>query len=220
MKAIQGGRWYALRGEGGLLMCTFPKGGAERATGKGGDAWAAGYFNECMSGFEHQVAAHMLYEGLVEEGLAVERLIHDRYHAARRNPWNEVECGDHYARALASYGVFLGACGFEYHGPKRHLGYAPRIRPEEFKAAFTAAEGFGTIEQKREGKQQTQRIVVYRGKLRLKTLALELEQESANVKVVSGESLTSELHGRRLLVTFKNELLLEPGKDLSLQISV
>ena len=220
MKAIQGGRWYAMRGEGGLLMCTFPKGGAERATGKGGDAWAASYFNECMSGFEHQVAAHMLFEGLVEEGLAVERLIHERYHAARRNPWNEVECGDHYARAMASYGVFLGACGFEYHGPKRHLGYAPRIRPEEFKAAFTAAEGFGTIEQKREEKKQTQRIVVYRGKLRLKTLAVELEKEAAAVKIAAGYPLTSELAGKRLRITFKDELLLEPGKELSLQISV
>ena len=178
------------------------------------------YFNECMSGFEHQVAAHMLYEGLVEEGLAVERLIHDRYHAARRNPWNEVECGDHYARAMASYGVFLGACGFEYHGPKRHLGYAPRIRPEEFKAAFTAAEGFGTIEQKREEKKQTQRIVVYRGKLRLKTLTVELEKEAAAVKIAAGYPLTSELAGKRLRITFKDELLLEPGKELSLQISV
>ncbi|MBK7642601.1 MAG: hypothetical protein IPJ19_06050 [Planctomycetes bacterium] len=220
MKAIQGGRWYAMPGEGGLLMCTFPKGGAERATGEGGDAWAASYFNECMTGFEHQVAGHMLYEGLVEEGLAVERLIHDRYHAALRNPWNEVECGDHYARAMASYGVFLGACGFEYHGPKRHLGYAPRIRPEDFKAAFTAAEGFGTIEQKREEKKQTQRIVVYRGRLRLKTLAFELAKEAASVKVEAGYPLSSELHGRRLLVTFKDELLLEPGKDLSLQVSV
>ena len=43
------------------------------------------------------------------EGLAVERMLHDRYHAARRNPWNEVECGDHYARSMASYGVFLAA---------------------------------------------------------------------------------------------------------------
>jgi len=48
----------------------------------------------------------MIWEGMVMEGLAVERAVHDRYHAAKRNPWNEVECGDHYARSMAS----LRAC--------------------------------------------------------------------------------------------------------------
>ena len=115
-------------GEGGLLMCTWPRGDKADAQGKAPD-WAFGYFNECMTGFEHQVAGHMIWEGMVTEGLAVERTIHDRYHPSRRNPWNEVECGDHYARAMASYGVFLAACGFEYHGPRGHLGFAPRITP-------------------------------------------------------------------------------------------
>ena len=51
---------------------------------------------------------------------------------------------------MASYGVFLAACGFEYHGPKGHLGFAPRLGPDDFRAAFTSAEGWGTIAQKRE----------------------------------------------------------------------
>lgn len=225
MKAISGGRWYAMRGEGGLLMCTFPKGGAERATGQGGDAWAASYFNECMSGFEHQVAAHMLYEGLVEEGLAVERLIHERYHAARRNPWNEVECGDHYARAMASYGVFLAACGFEYHGPKGHLGYAPRIRPENFEAAFVAAQGWGTIAQERFLQGQKQRITLRHGTLRLRTLAFELSEGSTATRVretrpgdgASPGSLVQ--HGRRVLVTLARERTLSEGDTLELVLS-
>ncbi len=97
------GRWYAMPGEAGLLMCTFPRSDwdYDQAKGKGAD-WAAGYFNECMNGFEYQVAGHMIWEGLVTEGLAVARAVHDRYHPSRRNPWNEVECGDHYARSMAS----------------------------------------------------------------------------------------------------------------------
>ena len=71
-----------------------------------------------MNGFEYQVAGHMIWEGMVKEGLAVERAIHDRYHASRRNPWNEVECGDHYARSMASYGVFIAACGYEHTAPR------------------------------------------------------------------------------------------------------
>ena len=127
-EANKPGRWYAMPGEAGLLMCTFPRSNwnYEQAAGQGPN-WAAGYFNECMNGFEYQVAGHMIWEGMLQEGLAVTRAVHDRYHARHRNPWNEVECGDHYARSMASYGVFLAACGFEYHGPQGHIGFAPRL---------------------------------------------------------------------------------------------
>ncbi|HVV71775.1 MAG TPA: GH116 family glycosyl-hydrolase, partial [Verrucomicrobiae bacterium] len=72
--AYKPGRWYAMPGEAGLLMCTFPRTDWDYANAKGkGPEWAAGYFNECMNGFEYQVAGHMLWEGLVLEGLAVTR---------------------------------------------------------------------------------------------------------------------------------------------------
>lgn len=172
--AYKPGRWYAMPGEAGLLMCTFPKADwdYEQAKGKGAD-WAAGYFNECMNGFEYQVAGHMVWEGMVQEGLAITRAVHDRYHASRRNPWNEVECGDHYARSMASYGVFLAACGFSYHGPQGLLGFAPRLAPGDFKAAFTTAEGWGTFEQKQAQGRLEGAVDLKWGRLRLTTLALK-----------------------------------------------
>jgi uncharacterized protein (DUF608 family) len=176
-EANKPGRWYAMAGEGGLIMCTFPRGGEKF------DKGYAYYLNECMTGFEYQVAGHMIWEGMVMEGLAVARMIHDRYHAARRNPWNEVECGDHYARAMASYGVYLAACGFEYHGPQGRLGFSPKIRPEDFKAAFTTAQGWGTFWQKREGDEQRVGIDLKYGVLRVGSLALGLP-EGKTVKEV------------------------------------
>ena len=50
-------------------MCSWPKGGLNK---KWYDAWQFGYFNECMSGFEWQAAAHMIAEGLVEVNGEVE----------------------------------------------------------------------------------------------------------------------------------------------------
>ena len=71
--------------------------------------------------------------------------MHERYGADKRNPYNEIECSDHYARSMASYGVFLAACGFEYHGPKGHLGFAPRVSPDNFKAAVHRGRGLGQL---------------------------------------------------------------------------
>jgi len=142
-KSIPGGRWYANPKEAGLIMCSFPNGGADQAAGKSGDAWAVGYFNECMSGFEYQAAAHMIAEGLLEEGLTIISAIHDRYHASKRNPYNEVECSDHYGRALASYGAFISMTGFYCHGPKREMRFSPKPKGD-FKCAFVNERGWGT----------------------------------------------------------------------------
>lgn len=221
---IKGGRWYAMPVEGGLLMCTWPKGGVESAAGKGDEAWAAGYFNECMSGFEYQVAAHMVFEGLVTEGLAITRMIHDRYHASKRNPWNEVECSNHYARAMASYGVFVAACGFEYHGPKGHIGFAPSLSPEHFRAPFTAAEGWGTFDQSRDGRTQRERLEVKWGRLRVRTLAFTIPAEAvvASVAVSLGgqkAAARTAQDGRRVQITLETDAIVGEGRDLELALS-
>jgi uncharacterized protein (DUF608 family) len=169
-KSYESGRWYAMAGEAGLLMCTFPRNDWDFAQAKGkGNTTFAGYFNECMNGFEYQVAGHMIWEGMVMEGLAITRAVHDRYHASKRNPWNEVECGDHYARSMASYGVYLAACGFEYDGPEGRIGFAPKLTPEDFKCAFTAAEGWGTFRQTLRDGQMVASLSLRRGKLQLKS---------------------------------------------------
>ncbi len=182
--AYKPGRWYAMAGEGGLLMCTFPRRDWDYAQAKGkGAEWAAGYFNECMNGFEYQVAGHMLWEGLTLEGLAITRMLHDRYHASRRNPWNEVECGDHYARSMASYGVYLAACGFSYYGPRGHIGFAPRLTPDNFKCAFTSAEGWGSFSQTQGPTKSDSEIALCWGKLKLHTLSLILPKQISATKV-------------------------------------
>lgn len=219
------GRWYAMAGEGGLLMCAFPRNdwSLEQAAGKGNPGFV-GYFNECMNGFEHQVAGHMLWEGLLLEGLAVERAVHDRYHASRRNPWNEIECGDHYARSMASYGVYLAACGFEYDGPRGHLGFAPKLTPENFKCAFTAAEGWGCYAQQTQNGKATAQVAVRWGKLNLKTLALAMT-DGARPSTVNVRLGTTEIHaavhlsGQRALITFTDEIQLVPGLPLQITLT-
>lgn len=167
------GRPYALEGEAGLVMCTWPLGGKRDDWEK---HWQFGYFNECMTGFEYQAASHMIWEDKLDKGLAIVKAIHERYGAAKRNPYNEIECSDHYSRAMASYGAFIAVCGFTYNGPKGQIGFAPKIGPDGFNAAFTAAEGWGSLEQTRNSSEQINKIHVAHGKLKLKEIALELPE--------------------------------------------
>jgi hypothetical protein len=215
------GRWYALAGEAGTLMCSWPRGDKLRVT-KGFDY----YFNECMNGFEHQVAGHMIWEGkpgsdLVKQGLAIERAVHDRYHGSKRNPWNEVECGDHYARSMASYGVFLAACGFAYNGPEGHIGFAPKLTPENFKAAFTAAEGWGSFRQKMDGGNLNAEIALKYGKLRLRTITLATDSKPASATVeVNGNPLMAKLAfaDGAATITLQEDLVLAADQAMNVSI--
>ena len=177
-----------------------------------------------MTGFEYQAAWHMIAEGMVMEGLAVARMIHDRYHPSRRNPWNEVECGDHYARAMASYGVFLAACGYEHHGPRGYLAFAPRLTPEHFKAAFTVADGWGTYQQAAEPAAFKAQISLKWGQVRLQTLAVVPGENytPTQASVTIGDQTlpaTMKFQKGRAEVTLGSPLELHAGESLEIILS-
>ena len=209
-------RWFARPGEPGLFTCTWPKSPYI--------AEGVRYKNEVWTGIEYQVAGHMVWEGLLDEGLIICRGIQDRYHPAKYNPFNEVECGDHYARAFASWGVYAALAGYEYHGPKGHLGFAPRITPDNFRAAFTCAEGWGTFAQKRDSKAQREEIEVRWGRLRLKSLAFAVPENFRSVKVlvtVAGRPVKIDhtLKDGRLDIILKKELVLSENQTLEVSIN-
>jgi len=184
-QAFPKGRHYATRGDAGLLMCTWPNGGLRNDFMQ---HWQYAYFNEFMTGFEYQAAAHMVAEGdddLVQYGLAITRAVHDRYSAKLgRNPYNEIECSDHYARAGASHAVFLALCGFRFDQSKGLLAFDPVIQKDHFRAPFTTSQAWGTYEQK-DGKAT---ITVTHGTLALKQLDLALFQGRESKATLNGEA--------------------------------
>jgi uncharacterized protein (DUF608 family) len=219
IKEHSGGRPYALAGEGGLIMNANPK-NEDRPYGDT-VTWQMGYFHECMSGFEHQVAAHMMAEGMTDEALVITRMIHDRYHAAKRNPFNEVECSDHYARAMASYGTFITACGFEYHGPKGYIGFAPKISPENFKAPFVTASGWGSYSQKQGKSLKTQLDLKY-GTLSLKSLSFEVAGTPSNAVVsFQGKPIATQfsIKENRCLIELNSPVIMQVSDKLDMEIS-
>jgi uncharacterized protein (DUF608 family) len=226
-------RWYAMEGEAGLLMTTWPRGGGDKAIpGKGprgkdnGTEYsgAGGYFNECMNGFEYQAASHMIYEGgagskLVEQGLAIFKAVHDRYSATKRNPYNEIECSDHYARSMAAYGVFLAACGFDYDGPRGHICFAPRINPDNFKAPFTAADGWGTFEQKRTPSKMEAVLGIKFGQLKIKSLSLAPAADFKTSRVlIDGKKSVFKVSEQGITIRLSEEVILKTNHSLRIEI--
>ena len=221
IKEHTGGRAYALAGEGGMIMNTNP---LHEAKPYGEDiTWQLGYFHECMSGFEHQVASHMLAEGMTDEGLVLTRMIHDRYHARKRNPFNEIECSDHYARAMASYGTFISACGFEYHGPKGFIRIAPKWNKENFKAPFVTAEGWGTYSQTKAVDYQAHHLQVKYGTLKLQQLSFEIadNRKVSNIFAMIGTQkipATFQQDGLSVAINLTKPLEIQTNQTLMISI--
>jgi uncharacterized protein (DUF608 family) len=127
---------FALGSDGGLLLCTWPRGGML--------SLPFVYSNEVWTGIEYQVASHLMFEGMVEEGLEIVRVCRDRYDGSIRNPFNEYECGHWYARALSSYSLLQGLTGVRYDAVEKTLYIDSRIG-DDFRSFLSTATGFGTV---------------------------------------------------------------------------
>ncbi|HEX8676561.1 MAG TPA: GH116 family glycosyl hydrolase [Segetibacter sp.] len=126
---------YALGNEGGLLLCTWPKGGKL--------SLPFVYSDEVWTGIEYQVASHLMLMGKVQEGLEIVRTCRDRYDGRTRNPFNEYECGHWYARAMSSYGMLQGLTGVRYDAVDKTLYIDSKIG--DFTSFISTATGFGTV---------------------------------------------------------------------------
>ncbi|MGH7633614.1 MAG: GH116 family glycosyl hydrolase, partial [Gemmatimonadaceae bacterium] len=127
---------YALGDEGGLLLCSWPKGGAL--------SLPFPYSDEVWTGIEYQVASHLIMMGKVVEGLAIVRICRDRYDGRVRNPFDEYECGHWYARAMSSYALLQALSGARYDAVDGVLHLAPRIKGD-FRAFLATGTGYGTV---------------------------------------------------------------------------
>ncbi|MGL1893841.1 MAG: non-lysosomal glucosylceramidase [Spirochaetaceae bacterium] len=153
-------RSYVLNDESALLMATYPKGRRPEEPFP--------YYNEVMTGFEHSTAAHMLYEGMEDDGLKVIKSIRDRYDGFKRNPFDEAECGHHYARAMASWAEVLALTGFRYSGVNKEISFAAK----EGKFFWSNGYSWGTCSIRKENKEWVSTINVLHGELELKAFNL------------------------------------------------
>lgn len=128
-------RIYGLNSEAGMTICDWPEGREKPIV-------PIPYAEEVMNGFEYQAAIHMLMNGMEEECMNVVRGIRTRYDGETRNPWNEFECGSHYARSMASYALLLVCSGFRFDMTQGKLGFLP---PREGRWFWSADGAWGSF---------------------------------------------------------------------------
>ena len=195
------------------MLCSWPRGRRP--------ALPFVYSDEVWTGIEYQVAAHLIYEGLVLEGLAVTKAVRDRYDGERRNPWNEVECGSHYARALASWSLLTALSGYAYSAPERRLAFAPRLSPEAFRAFFTTGQGWGTFSQAAQPGASTASLELLWGTLELKQFGFAPAPAFTAVRVwagVNGAPVPARLDQRGTVI-FEEIVRLKTGDRLEVKLT-
>jgi uncharacterized protein (DUF608 family) len=208
-------RTYALADESALLICSWPHGDRPKVPFP--------YFTEVMTGFEYQAAAHMIYEGLVDEGLAVVEAIRRRFDGERRNPWNEQECGHHYARAMAAWAVPLALAGFHYSAVAQRLQLAPRRSPEAFQTFWVIPTGWGMAGQQIDGRRQQVRWEVRAGQVVVQRLGVELPAgatlQSAAIKLAgSPRPAQATQTGPAVTLALDESVTVEAGQTLVIEL--
>jgi hypothetical protein len=211
-------RAFAGAKDKGLIICTWPKGG------RPGNVML--YSDEVWTGIEYQAAAHLIYEGLIEEGFAIVKAARDRYDGIPRppigrNPWNEIECGGHYARAMSSWSLLLALSGWEYDGPRQSLRVTPRHTPENFKGFFAGPEGWGSLNQVRDGAAQRNEVSVREGRLAVAEITLGTTAAPSRVQVgCGGKAIQSTFRydAGKVVVALRRPVVAEAGQTLVVRL--
>lgn len=130
-------RIFALNDESAMVICDYAKAPRPHIPFP--------YYAEVMTGFEYAAASQMVWVGMVEQGVEAAANIRARYDGERRSPWDEAECGHHYARAMAAWTLVVALSGFDYFAPETRLSIQPPRAGARFKSIWSTASGWGTF---------------------------------------------------------------------------
>jgi uncharacterized protein (DUF608 family) len=193
-------RTFALNDESALVICDY--------AGQQRPRIPFPYFAEVMTGFEYSTAAHMLYAGMLTEGVECITNIRARYDGERRNPWDEAECGHHYARAMAAWSGLLALSGFRYDAPAQHVTIDPPGHPTNFKCFWSTGTAWGGFHQSPTGTT----VTVHHGQLQVTACTLSKPARSLTYQ---GQPVP--IHaGSKNTIVLTSPLVISEGQEFTL----
>jgi non-lysosomal glucosylceramidase len=157
-------RIYALNDEAAILICDYGKDARPKIPFP--------YYAEAWTGIEYLVAAQFIHAGMLREGLQTVEDVRKRFDGERRNPWDEPECGHHYARAMSAWSSVVALSGFHYHGADKAITLMPRIPASRFASFWSSGAGWGSFSITRENGRGRTELNVTEGTLPLKSILL------------------------------------------------
>ena len=177
------------------------------------------YYAEVMRGFEYSTAAHMIYAGMVPEGIECIRNIRDQYDGERRNPWEEAECGHHHARAMAAWSGLLALSGFEYDGAKGSVVALARTGTPDFLCFWSTGSGWGMFSLARRESGSRFELNLDKGSLDCRTCAIRAARGKSSA-LRNGEPVAHRVREEagRTVFEFRQPLRRQAGDSLRLEI--
>ncbi len=178
-------RIFSLNDEAGSVICVYPEGSNRPRI-------PIPYCEETMTGFEYSFAGLLCSRGMIEEGLKVTKAVRDRFNGKARNPFNEFECGNNYARSMASYALIPILSGFTFDLPHGYIGFAPKLAGD-FKTVWSVEGAWGEFELSK-GKAV---LALCEGKLALK--AFGIKSDSIKSVKIDGKDAAFEYRDGRII---------------------
>jgi len=204
-------RTYALNEEAAVVVCDYGK--AERPY------IPFPYYAEAWTGQEYLVASLMMNWGMVNEGIECVENIRARYDGEKRNPWDEPECGHHYARAMSSWSTVVALSGFVYDGVRGAIVAAPRVAHDDFKCFWSCGTGWGTFTLRRQNGGTQFSIKVLKGTLNCRLC--EIAATGTVAKAETGAKTLANRIGRngdRVVVTLDEVQQLTANDELRIMV--
>jgi non-lysosomal glucosylceramidase len=193
-------RTFALNDEAALVICDYGKGTRPQVPFP--------YFAEVMTGFEYSAATLMIAYGMAKEGVECIENIRKRYDGERRNPWDESECGPHYARAMAAWTAIPLLSGFRYRGPEKRLV----IATANMKSFWSTGTGWGSFTMRDD---QFSVSTLY-GTLPLQVVELASSKAGASSVTLAGRAVAHTKN--RGVVRFNEALVVAEGQELKVRL--
>ncbi len=204
-------RTYALNQEAAVVVCDYGK--AERPR------IPFPYFAEAWTGLEYTVAALMMSWGMVAQGVEIVESTRLRFDGEKRNPWDEAECGHHYARAMSSWSTVLALSGFRYDGVSQAVIAVPPGAHDQFHCLWATGTGWGSFSLQRQGSRTVFELKVLAGTLSCRSCEIAATAATAMVKS-GGRSIENRVtrQAGRSVVTFGDTLRLPQNSEIRMEV--